>query len=128
MGPLESEKVLDGVKKDLTIENLLNELELFKSRAFSWEPQISIENNPNKPDVVFKLILGDKRNPKTLQGISYTLTKQQVQYFADGSVLLEDVVSNLVTLYEARLKELIRPQITNLVASVNLQNKGTGKW
>ena len=128
MGPLESEKVLDSVRKDLTIENLLDELELFKSKAYAWEPQISISNKPNSDEVVFKIALGDPRKPQSIQGLTYTMSKEQIKYLKDGDALLADVVNNLVTLYEIRLKERLRSEVTKIASGIAFELRGTGQW
>ncbi len=118
-GPMYYENILDSVKKDLNIENLMQHLSIVKAQADAWVPNFSVDTDANSGESVqFKLHVGDQAKPTQVQGVTYTLSKKDVIYLADGNSLVEDIAENLVTLYEAQLKNLIRSQITHLAANI----------
>src|SRR5574343_476719 len=117
--PLVAEKVLDGVKKDLTIENIQRLMLEYKDLADAWAPKFSFNINAHDGNAVsFTLMLGDQNNPASCQGLTYTLPNADVVYLSDGNTLVEDLSDNLVTLYEGLLRDVIRNTIRGLPENI----------
>lgn len=121
-GPIYVENILDGVKKDLNIENLQMALAQCKELAFGWVPQFSFDTEANDgKSVQFQLVVGDKSNPSQLQGVTYTLSKEDVIYLHNGNSLVDNIADNLGTLYIALLKNEIRNRIKYLAVNIAKQ-------
>lgn len=118
-GPLHGELLLDSVKKDLSIDNLQKLLNDWRDLALKWVPQIEIDNDANNGNSIqFKLIVGDPSKPADVQGLTYTLSKDDVLYLSDGNSLAEDVADNLSTLYESLLRNVIREKTRFIAANI----------
>ena len=61
--PLYAEKVLDSIKKDLTIENIQQLMFKYKQQAEEWYPNIRFEENPNTESITLILVIGDQNDP-----------------------------------------------------------------
>lgn len=118
-GPIHVENVLDSVKKDLTIENLQQLLIQYKDLADGWVPQFSFDTEANGgKSVQFQVVVGDKSKPSQLQGLTFTLSKEDVIYLNNGNTLVETVADQLGTLYTGLLKGVIREKIKHLAANI----------
>lgn len=121
--PLYAEKVLDSIKKDLTIENIQQLMFKYKQQADEWYPNIRFEENPNTESITFILVIGDQNDPVNCMSHTYTISKKDIVYYAEGNSLVEELSSTFAPIYEGLLRTKFRQAIKGLPENIKMQEK-----
>lgn len=113
------ENLADGVIKDLNIDNLRRLVIELKQIASEWVPIIEVDENAlSNKGVEFKLIVKNNGVP---QGCMLTHTNEDIIYLSEGDALVESVSSQLASLYEVKLRNLLRPEINKVLSNMKLR-------
>jgi hypothetical protein len=97
------ENIADGLIKDLNIIRLQELCLEYKSKAEQWCPSITVDETVmnNTAITITATIIVDG----IPQGLSYTISKKEAKYLADGDALVNTIAEQLTLIFESRMRE-----------------------